>query len=78
MTACLRALRRHRGRRLKSRTFAGIPGYAISAGEGVLGPKTLLAWFPARAVDRLVDLGMISYTGALTPTGLAQIGERDG
>lgn len=72
MTAVLRALRRHRGRRLKSRIFAGIPGYVLVSHEDP-GARVLLAWFPARAVDPLVGLGMVSADGSLTRCGLAKI-----
>lgn len=74
MTACLRTLQRHRGRRLRPRTFAGIPGYVIVAGDEH-GVRSLLAWFPAYCVDPLVDLGMINAEGSLTRGGLIQIGE---
>ena len=77
MTACLRALFRHPGRHLRPRMFAGLPGYAITAGDVSHDHKTLLVWFPARAVDRLIDLGMISCAGSLAPRGVVQIGERD-
>lgn len=74
MMACLRTLGAHRGLRLRPRTFGYIHGYVILAGDEFCA-RTLLAWFPAWCVGRLIDLGMINAEGLLTSRGLAQIGE---